>query len=330
MQNWLRDGYLPPNLPLRREFETEFVTLKELQDAHPDAEALFFLEPEPADLPSASSSRPESPAPVVENANAGPSPWIPVPNVLLPPTSLLQQPRYFGPPALFFTTRGGHSTAIVDARGRSVLKGRVMWSNNDPDETETYSSSLVLGDVKRIEAFDTRDRRAVVVALRQGGLEAVDMGEALFQPGDESRPFFPMFVSPSSSTGRRKNWIWYLGGAVEDVSTHLSSLGSLGNVQQRRETALGRRSLPASQKRPATVGASSGSTLNQQQQQNRKRRDTEAREREDGRNAPRSTQLSTSLSPDEDILFLGRNRDRVYMCERNADSFRILRLSPLE
>lgn len=200
MQNWLRDGYLPPNLPLRREHETEFTTLKELLEAHPDAEALFSLESSVP--PSASSSRPQTPTPStvpdpsMSNPDAGPSPWIPVPNVLLPPTSLLQQPRYFGPPALFFTTRGGHSTAIVDARGRSVLKGRVMWSSDDSEEPDALVTSSVLGDVKRIEAFDTRDHRAVVVALRQGGLEAVDMGDALCQPGDESRPFLPMFLSP--------------------------------------------------------------------------------------------------------------------------------------
>lgn len=289
MQNWLREGYLPPNLPLRRENETEFITLKELMEAHPDAEAIFSVE---ASTPSsASSPRPESPNPAT-SANPGPSPWIPVPKVLLPPTSLLQQPRYFGPPALFFTTRGGHSTAIVDARGRSVLKGRVLWSHGGLNESETYRH--VLGDVRRVEAFDTRDQRAVVVALRQGGLEAVDMGDALLQPGDHSRPFLPLFMSPAASTGRRKNYIWYLGSAVEDVSAQ-STLLSFGT----QRTALSRKTVP--QRRTNT------------------RRDN-----------PRDPEDNLPLSPDEDILFLGRNRDRVYMCERNADSFRILRLAPLE
>jgi hypothetical protein len=289
MQNWLRDGYLPPSLPLRRENETEFITLKELMEAHPDAEAVFFVD---ASTPSSvSSSRPESPA-AVTSANSGPSPWIPVPNVLLPPASLLQQPRYFGPPALFFTTRGGHSTAIVDARGRSVLKGRVMWSHDGLDESETYGH--VLGDVKRIEAFDTRDQRAVVVALRQGGLEAVDMGDALLQPGDRSRPFLPLFMSPATSTGRRKNYIWYLGGTVEDASTPSALLG----IGTQRGTTLGRKMVP--------------------------QRRTNAT-----RDHPKDPENNV-LSPDEDILFLGRNHDRVYMCERNADSFRILRLAPLD
>lgn len=290
MQNWLRDGYLPPSLPLRRENETEFIILKDLIEAHPDAEAIFLIEASAP--PSVSSSRPESPAPSVP-ANSGPSPWIPVPNVLLPPTSLLQQPRYFGPPALFFTTRGGHSTTIVDARGRSVLKGRVMWSHDGLDESEAYGH--VLGHVKRIEAFDTRDERAVVVALRQGGLEAVDMSDALLQPGDHSRPLLPLFMSPATSTGRRKNYIWHLGSAVEEATTPSAPL----SIGTQRGTALGRKTAP---QRRANVM----------------------------RNHSKDPDDNVPLSTDEDILFLGRNHDRVYMCERNADTFRILRLAPLE
>lgn len=290
MQNWLRDGYLPPTLPLRRENETDFITLKELMEAHPNAESIFFVQV--SSPSSTSSSRPASPNPA-PSTRSGSSPWIPVPNVLLPPTSLLQQPRYFGPPALFFTTRGGHSTAIVDARGRSVLKGRVMWSHDGLAESE--SSRQVLGDVKRIEAFDTRDQRAVVVALRQGGLEAVDMGDALLQPGDHSRPVLPLFMSPAASTGRRKSYIWHLGSAVEDISAQ-STLFGVGA----QRTTLGRKAAPPQRRTNA-------------------RRD---HLKDPGDNAP--------LSPDEDILFLGRTHDRVYMCERTADSFRILRLAPIE
>jgi len=135
----------------------------------------------------------------------------------------------------------------------------------------------------------------VVVALRQGGLEAVDMGDALLQPGDHSRPVLPLFMSPVASTGRRKNYIWHLGSAVEDISAQPTLFG----VGAQR-TTLGRKMVPP-QRRTNT------------------RRD---HLKDPGDNTP--------PSPDEDILFLGRTHDRVYMCERTADSFRILRLAPIE
>jgi len=34
------------------------------------------------------------------------------------------------------------------------------------------------------------------------------------------------------------------------------------------------------------------------------------------------------LDPQDEVLFLGRKDDEIYFCERNAGSFRILRLSP--
>lgn len=297
MQNWLRDGYLPPNLPLRREFDADFTTLKALQDASPDPQ-LPFGQPVSA---SSTTSRPSSPLPAT---SSGPSPWIPVPKVLLPPTSLLTQNRYFGPPALFFSTRGGsaHSTAIVDARGRSVLKGRMMWSSDGAELVDrSAGSSGPMGDVKRVEAFDTKDQRAVVVALRQGGLEAADMGDALFQPGDESRSAFPMFISPGGATARRKNYVWKLGSAAEDVSTPSRSQGGSStppSPASRSETVLVRKHANGLGKKK--------------------------------RQAMGDGEDSTPLSPDEDILYLGRNLDAVYMCERSVDSFRILRLSPAE
>ncbi|KAF8314195.1 hypothetical protein DL93DRAFT_2136935 [Clavulina sp. PMI_390] len=337
MQNWLRDGYLPSTLPLRRETETTFVTLKELLEAHGDNDNVFFTDPaapspaattstQPATSVTSTSTSTSSSTPTPASAPTVLSPWIPVPNTLLPPTSLLQQPRYFGPPALFFTTRGGHSTAIVDARGRSVLKGRVMWSTDETDDSPLAGPgpTPVLGDVKRIEAFDTRGSRAVVVALRQGGLEAVDMGDALFQPGDESRPHLPMFISPASSTGRRKNWTWHLGSAVEDISSRFA------------QTRLGRRTGPSLLPNPnASTGNGHALSPGSSSNAHGVRRSASARRvrRDEDRSGPAPPSvppLANALSPDEDILFLGRNRDRVYMCERNADSFRILQLSALE
>jgi hypothetical protein len=293
MQDWLRDGFLPPDLPLRREHETELITLRTLQAASSDPENPFV--PDRAGPLSGESLSSPQIEPGIPPTSPQAQPWVPVPEVLLPPTSLLVQPRHFGPPALFYSTRGGHSTSIVDSRGRSVLKGRFVWS---PDRQSAVDPSLVkLGEVKHLEAFDTKDHRAVVVALRQGGIEAADMGDALLQPGDESRTSLPLFASPSSSTSRRLNFVWRLGSPVEDVSSTISPFG----ISPRRETALAR-SAPS----PPTKRLGAG-----------KRAET----LKDSDDLP-------STAPDDEIIFLGRNQDRVFLCERSANSFRILRLSP--
>ncbi|KAG8900389.1 hypothetical protein FRC01_010154, partial [Tulasnella sp. 417] len=181
MQSWFDDGFLPPDLPVRRDTETEYTPLKVLCAAakHP---GLPFRPPTP----------PPSPPP--------PEP-LPVPNVLLHPISILAQPRRFGPPALFYTSRGGHSTSIVDSKGKSVLRGRINWTADD--------EVTRLGDVKRLEAFDTRGR-AVLLALRHGGIEVADVGDALCLPGDESRPVLPHFHAEAPSVSRRPPFTWKL------------------------------------------------------------------------------------------------------------------------
>ncbi|KAG8990796.1 hypothetical protein FRB90_001623, partial [Tulasnella sp. 427] len=135
MQSWFDDGFLPPDLPVRRDTETEYTPLKVLCANAKRSEQPF---------------RPPTPPPTPPTLDLSP-----VPNVLLHPISTLSQPRRFGPPALFYTSRGGHSTSIVDSKGKSVLRGRITWT---PDDETTR-----LGDVKQLEAFDTRNR-AVLLA----------------------------------------------------------------------------------------------------------------------------------------------------------------------
>jgi hypothetical protein len=181
----------------------------------------------------------------------------------------------------------------------------MMWNGDESDDVDATPGFM--GDVKRVEAFDTKNRRAVAVALRQGGLEAVDMGDALLQPADESRSSLPMFASPASATSRRRNFVWRLGSAVEDVSNQYHASSSLG-ISSTTETVLLRkggtnvigRKFPGKR----SVGGSGG------------------------RDPLRDNMEPNSLSPEEDILFLGRNHDVVYMCERSLDSFRILCLAP--
>jgi hypothetical protein len=211
---------------------------------------------------------------------------------LLSPVSLLAQPKHFGPPALFFSSRGGHSTAIVDARGRSVLKGRFLWSLDDTDSR--LPSTGRMGDVKRLEAIDVQDR-SVLVAMRQGGLEAVDLGDALLCPGDDSRRALPQFVCPPSNMSRRPPFVWKIGTPVSASPTSSTVLAS-GTKNN---------SLPLPYKMLST-GAGK---------------------------APVRPSESTTGGPVEvgyqdEVLYLGRKDDEIYICERNAGAFRILRLRP--
>ncbi|KAJ7225712.1 hypothetical protein GGX14DRAFT_640516 [Mycena pura] len=206
MQAWYKDGLLPPDLPVRREEDSDYILLKDLRLQSVDPSHPFRNPPPPAESSATALTFHGSEKP------------------LLSPLSLLAQPRHFGPPALFYSSRGGHSTAIVDARGRSVLKGRFMWS--DESETEDWKASPGrMGDVKRLEAFDIKNR-SVLVAMRQGGLEAVDLGDALLKPADESRTALPDFSPPPSNINRRGPFVWKIGTPVFASGTSSTVLSS--------------------------------------------------------------------------------------------------------
>ncbi|KAJ7042438.1 hypothetical protein C8F04DRAFT_1030059 [Mycena alexandri] len=275
MQAWYKDGLLPPDLPVRREEDADYVLLKDLRLQSVDPTHPFRIPPPPA-TPSAaehSFSEPEKP--------------------LLSPISLLAQPRHFGPPALFFSTRGGHSTAIVDSRGRSVLKGRFVWSEDGEGEDVKSTQLGRMGDVKRLEAFDVKDR-SVLVAMRQGGLEAVDLSDALLNPADGSRTVLPQFSPPPSNINRRGPFVWKIGTPVSASATSATILssksknGGFGHIPGKKQSS-------TSTKSPI------------------------------GR-----TEFSVGDPPEsevvDEVLFLGRKEDEIYICERNAGSFRILRL----
>lgn len=271
MQGWYKDGYLPLDLPIRRDGEVAYILLRDLRAQSVDPTQPFRPQPVPLTPPVVAPS---------------PPPLQPKP--LLPPVSLLKQPRHFGPPALFFSSRGGHSTSIVDARGKSVLKGRLLWS----------APQNQAGEVRRVEAFDVRDR-AVVVALRRSVLEAVDIGDALLVPGDESRMLMPDYVVPPGATNRRTPFVWRIG-------TPLSPPTSSGPGHLRSESS------------PDLTGRIPG----------RQKRDTQlqnALEREmgldrDWKESKHSTQ--------EEVLFLGREGDNVFFCEKGVNYYRVLRLAP--
>jgi hypothetical protein len=265
MHAWYKDGLLPPDLPVRREEDSEYVLLKDLRLQSVDPTHPFRAVPPP--LPPQSLSALEDVKP------------------LLQPISLLSQPKHYGPPALFFSSRGGHSTTIVDSRGRSVLKGRFLWSSDEHDDAKPSLLSK-MGDVKRLEAFDVRDR-AVIVAMRHGGLEAMDLGDALLKPADESRTVLPQFTPPPSNTNRRGPFVWRIG---TPITSSLTTSAALSNKSKAKKLSAG----PG--KSPARTDFSTGG---------------------DGE--------SDSL---DEVIFLGRKKDEIYLCERNAGTFRILRLSP--
>lgn len=272
MQTWYKEGFLPPDLPVRREEDTEFIQLKDLRAQCVDPTHPFRTPPPPM---KTDGLLPEEAKP------------------LLDPLSLLTQARRYGPPALFYTTRGGHSTSIVDARGRSVLRGRLRWTIDDDDSYNVYGGGK-LGDVKRLEAFDIRDG-AVIIAVRKGGLEALDIEDALVNPGDHSRSVLPNYKPSQSNISRRPPFVWKVGSP-------LSAFASGPVSSEKPATALtpGKKySLGLGGKSPAKSEFALGNAD-----------DYEGRQ-------------------EEELLFLGRVENDIYFCERSNGSFRVLRLCPI-
>lgn len=277
MHAWYREALLPPDLPVRREEETEFILLKDLRQHCVDPSQPFG---------PASSRAISGESPTDDSACTG--------KPLLQPISLLSQSRLFGPPALFFSSRGGHSTAIVDGRGRSVLKDRFFWTSDDDVDGQLLHSGR-LGDIKRLESFDLQDR-SILVAMRQGGFEAVDLTDALLRPADASRDVLPHFTAPTFQMNRRKIFTWRIGSPPSSssstsvtVTTTLPRNSSRSNVSTKK------------------IGAGKASA----------------------RQEFGSGDFEGEPSRCE-ILFLGRQDDNVYLCERDGETFRVLRLSPLD
>jgi len=272
MQAWYKDGLLPPDLPVRREEDAEYLLHKELRLQSVDPTQPFRAISPPVISPL-----------ILSECS------LQINKPLLPPISLLEQPRLYGPPALFFSSRGGHSTSIVDSRGRSVLKGRFFWSSDDSEEIKS-SSFGKMGDIKRLEALDFRER-AILVAIRQGGLEVVDVGDALLQPADESRTTLPHYNPPPTNINRRAPFVWKIGTPI--VNTELSEL--IDSSERRR----------------------------MYNQINGKKASTGSRQ-----NSRPDTMLGDfDMDSQDEVLFLGRKEDEIYFCERHSASFRILRLS---
>ncbi|KAK1223818.1 hypothetical protein PQX77_013342 [Marasmius sp. AFHP31] len=224
MQSWYKDSLLPADLPVRREEDTNFTLLRDLRQQSIDPTHPFS--PGAPVPPIVRPQEPPRPASISIDSSATTPPFQPTDKPLLKPISLLAQPKHFGPPALFYSSRGGHSTTIVDARGRSVLKDRFFWSDDDnpsrDDDSKPSSLTGRMGDVKRIEAVDIKDR-SVLIAMRQGGVEAVDLGDALLRPADASRGSLPQFSPAPSAMNRRQPFVWRIGTPVSVSSNSNAS-----------------------------------------------------------------------------------------------------------
>ncbi len=276
MHAWYREALLPPDLPVRREEDTEFVLLKDLRQHCVDPSQPF----------GPTSTRTVTGEVPLSTCDGKP---------LLPPISLLSQPRLFGPPSLFYSSRGGHSTAIVDGRGRSVLKDRFLWTPDELDMDGQTVGSGRLGDVKRLEAFDLQGR-SVLVAMRQGGFEAVELSDALLRPADASRDAFPHFTAAPFQMNRRKIFTWRIGSPVTSTSSTSVTVMTLPRTSSRHSVSTKKANgVPGKSPARPDLGPS----------------DVEG---EHTRN---------------EIMFLGRQDDNVYLCERYGETFRILRLSSL-
>jgi len=148
-----------------------------------------------------------------------------------------------------------------------------------------------MGDIKHLEAFDVQDR-SVIVAMRHGGLEVMDLGDALLKPADESRTVLPQFAALPSNTNRRGPFVWRIG---TPISSSLASCAALSTKSKGGMTPI--------KKQSSGQGKS-----------------------------PYKTEFSTGgdgeLESLDEVMFLGRRDDEIYFCERNAGTFRILRLCP--
>ncbi len=276
MHAWYREALLPPDLPVRQEEDTEFVLLKDLRQHCVDPSQPFG----PASTRTAAGDTPPG------GACAG--------KPLLAPISLLSQPRLFGPPSLFYSSRGGHSTTIVDGRGRSVLKDRFLWTPDEVDIDGQTVNSGRLGDVKRLEAFDLHGR-SVLVAMRQGGFEAVELCDALLRPADASRDILPHYTAAPFQMNRRRIFTWRIGSPDSSTSSTITTVTSLPRTGSRYSIPSKKGGAPG--KSPGRTETGHGDTENDH--------------------------------PRNEIMFLGRQDDNVYICERDGETFRILRLSPL-
>jgi hypothetical protein len=283
MELWYKDGLLPIDLPVRREEEVEYTLLKDLRQQSIDPTQPFKSAPPlrvlPADAAAAAAVA------IVALDAARP---------LLNPLSLLTQSRIFGPPALFYSTRGGHSTLVVDGRGRSVLKGRFVWTHDGEDEGPAAVPLPAgrLGDVKRLEAFDVADR-SVLVAMRQGGFEAVDCSDALLRPADSSRHVLPQFATTPSQVNRRAPFTWKIGMPA-GAGGGAALLPLKGHARMLHAPVKKLSTGPGKSPARADFGAGEGDSEHTR----------------------------------DEVIFLGRRDDNVYLCERNGGAFRILRLGP--
>ena len=120
--------------------------------------------------------------------------------------------------------------------------------------------------------------------------QQIEVGDALLRPADYSRTLLPHFQPPGSSVSRRGPFVWKIGAPLVPTTATATAISSTGTA------------LPPGKPPP------------------RKKQST----------GPRPEHLGDGGGEDlqEEVLYLGRKENELYLCERRLTSFRILRLSP--
>jgi hypothetical protein len=130
--------------------------------------------------------------------------------------------------------------------------------------------------------------------MRQGGFEAVELSDALLRPADGSRDVIPHYTAAPTQMNRRKIFTWRNGSPVSSTCSATTTVTTLLRTSSRYSMPSKKSGTPG--KSPARPEFGHGDTEN-----------------DNARN---------------EIMFLGRQDDNVYICERNGEAFRVLRLSP--
>ncbi|KAG9128450.1 hypothetical protein FRC07_011207 [Ceratobasidium sp. 392] len=132
----------------------------------------------------------------------------------------------------------------------------------------------------------------------QGGLEATDVGQALLDPADESRTALPNYKVGPGAVSRRSPYVWRLGTSIDSAGR---ATGSSNGKRRAGAGAGGGRKRGSPKSNGASAVAIQGNDS--------------------------GDESDVYIAPEEEVIFLAREQDNVYICERSAGKFRLLRLS---
>ena len=116
----------------------------------------------------------------------------------------------------------GRLALAGNAAGTVVNQGRISATSGGyvvlvgAQVVNDGSVTAPLGDVRRLELFDIKDK-AVIVALRQTGLEITHVSDGLHAQDDASNSSDPLH-GLSSQSSRRRHFIHRVGADIVEVA----------------------------------------------------------------------------------------------------------------